>query len=433
MRPGETGRLLAILVSLYAVAYLDRSIIALVAPALQADLGITATQLALLQGLGFVLFYAVLGLPLGALVDRVSRRGVIFCGVLVWSVAASLGGLSTSFSQLLLTRLGVGAGEAALSPAGYSMVADSAPRSRLAFMSAIFSSGAGIGSALSVLAGGVLMTWAVTRGGLTLPLIGQLAPWQAVLFLTGLPGLFLAPLIFLVREPPRRDRLSDQAVGWRQLAAFVRERRSFFTLCFAGIAIWQAMVYSANLWIPSRFVKEFGWRYADVGFVMAAITLCQPVAGVAFGRLTSALVARGRLSAPLAVSAVCSIVSGVAYAAAFMAPQVQLFVLFLLVAFVPTIPLALGATAVQMVSPNQYRGRLIALYTFVTTLSGAGLGPLLPALLSDGVFADEAMISESVAIVCGITGPLAAVLLLAALRPMSRAVTQAETWQSEPE
>ena len=178
MRPGETGRLLAILVSLYAVAYLDRSIVALVAPALQADLAITATQLGLLQGLGFVLFYAVLGLPLGALVDRVSRRAVIFCGVLVWSLAASLGGLSTSFTQLLIARLGVGAGEAALSPAGYSMVADSAPRSRLAFMSAIFSSGAGIGSALSVLAGGLLMTWAVAQGGLTLPIVGHLAPWQ---------------------------------------------------------------------------------------------------------------------------------------------------------------------------------------------------------------------------------------------------------------
>ncbi|WP_409456278.1 MFS transporter [Sphingomonas sp. J315] len=143
-----------ILLLVAIMSYLDRQIISLMVEPIKASLGVSDFEIGLLQGVAFGLFYAVFGLPIGWLVDRYSRRKIIYFGMTLWSLAAGACGLASTYTHLLLARFGVGVGEASLSPAAYSMIADLFPPRRLALALGVFATGSSIGGALAYMAGG---------------------------------------------------------------------------------------------------------------------------------------------------------------------------------------------------------------------------------------------------------------------------------------
>lgn len=189
---------LAILVLLSALSLLDRQILNLMVEPIKRDLALTDFQMGLIQGLAFALFYALAALPLGWAVDRWSRRWVIWSGVTLWSLAASCCGLAQSFGQLLLARLGVGAGEAALNPAAYSLLSDLYPPQKLTSAMSVLMIGSTLGGGLSIAVGGAVIGMAEAGGIFRLPLLGELRPWQFVFIVTGLPGLLAALLAFVI-------------------------------------------------------------------------------------------------------------------------------------------------------------------------------------------------------------------------------------------
>jgi MFS family permease len=190
---------------LYAFSIVDRLIMPVSIQQIRRSLGISDFQISLMMGLAFAIFYSLCALPLGALIDRYSRRWVIFSGILVWSLAASACGLATTPAQLFGARMAVGAGEAALSPAAYSILSDLFPRDRLAAPISIYTIGGVLGSASALAGGGHLLQYFSARGGLTLPMVGTLQRWQSVFICTGAPGLVVASLIFTFAEPARRS------------------------------------------------------------------------------------------------------------------------------------------------------------------------------------------------------------------------------------
>jgi MFS family permease len=186
----------------YVLSFVDRQIIALLIEPIQADLQITDTQFSLLTGLAFSLFYATMGLPIARWADVGSRPFIIAAGIVVWSFATAVCGLTRTYWQLFLARMGVGVGEAALSPAAYSIISDSFPKSKLGLAMGVYSIGVFLGSGLAFLVGGTVIEIVESYGGLTLPFIGDIKPWQATFFLVGLPGIHELLHMFAIQIQP---------------------------------------------------------------------------------------------------------------------------------------------------------------------------------------------------------------------------------------
>src|SRR6185437_11930950 len=181
--------------------FLDRQVLSLLVPAIERDLGITDTQMSYLIGLSFSVFYTVLGLPIAWWADRANRRNIMAAGVTLWSVMTMLSGLVATYPRLLAARIGVGVGEATLNAPSVSLVADYFPRERVGLAMSVWSLGTFLGSGLAYFIGGWVVGAVTAAGGMALPLIGPLRPWQVVFVLVGAPGFIIALLMSTVRDP----------------------------------------------------------------------------------------------------------------------------------------------------------------------------------------------------------------------------------------
>ena len=194
-----------VLLAAYAVAFIDRQILTLLVEPIQRDLEITDTQFSLLSGLAFTLFYTLMGIPLGWLADRGSRRKLILVSVLFWSAMTAACGMAKSFGMLFLARIGVGVGEAGLSPAAFSMIADSFPPEKRSRALSLYAMGAVAGVGLALIIGGAVIGWASTAPPVVLPILGELRTWQLAFLLVSLPGPVLAIAVWALREPKRQE------------------------------------------------------------------------------------------------------------------------------------------------------------------------------------------------------------------------------------
>jgi MFS family permease len=190
-----------VLMVAYIFSFIDRQIFSMVVGPLRRDLHITDTQVSYLQGLSFVIFYTFFGILIGRLVDTYSRRTIIAVGMVLWSLFTTGCGMATGYWQMLGLRMGVGVGEAALSPAAYSLVTDYVPPRRLSTAIGLYGAGIYVGSGLSFLLGGLVRGYAAGKTSLSLPIVGQIHSWQILFFVVGLPGILLAPLLYTIREP----------------------------------------------------------------------------------------------------------------------------------------------------------------------------------------------------------------------------------------
>jgi MFS family permease len=193
---------LGVLFLVYAINFIDRTILSILAQDIKADLGVSDAQMGFLYGTAFAIFYSLFGVPLGRLADGWYRGRLIAVGLALWSAMTALSGLAGSFGQLAAARIGVGIGEASASPAAYSLLADHFPRERRGLALAIYSSGLLLGSALSLPIGGsIAHGWTQHFAGRQAPL--GLAGWQAAFLGVGIPGLLMAVWVLTLREPPR--------------------------------------------------------------------------------------------------------------------------------------------------------------------------------------------------------------------------------------
>ncbi|MFZ9873162.1 MAG: MFS transporter, partial [Steroidobacteraceae bacterium] len=282
----------------YTSSFIDRQIMSLLVEPIRADLGITDTQFSLLAGLAFSIFYSVMGLPLGWLADRMSRRMIILVGMIAWSIMTALCGLATSFLALFLARVGVGIGEAALSPAAYSLISDYFPPERRARAISAYAMGPYLGSGLALIIGGQVIEAASRMGTFTIEGFGSFEPWQLVFFAVGFPGVIIALLFLLIREPERRGLAPKSAdIG---LVAFIGRRRLLFLLLFLGFSVFGIAGISFLVWIPAVAIRVHGWSPGDIGLAYGVILLLLSVPGVYVGGwISDKLTARGQIDAPL--------------------------------------------------------------------------------------------------------------------------------------
>jgi predicted MFS family arabinose efflux permease len=352
--------------------FMDRTVISVLMPSIKLDLGLNDTQLGLLSGLAFALFYASLGIPIAALADRATRKHIISGALVIWSGMTAVCGLAQNFVHLFLARMGVGVGEAGCLPPSHSMLGDYFPPARRSSALAIHTAGSTVGIMAGLMIGGYLVS---TFG------------WRETFLLMGLPGILLAVVVtFTLREPGRGryDRKTAAGSGEpRTLLELIRTRKSYLHLVmvFAGGAF---VAFGLQQWLPSFYVRSYGMQIGEVGLVYGAISgIASTIGALGGGYIGDALLKRGA-KAVLVYGAICYFLAfafKIALLVSTSAPMSLTFnfltSVFALAVHGPTFAL------IQAVTPSHLRARAIAVLTLGTSLIGTGAGPLFIGFISD--------------------------------------------------
>lgn len=412
---------IAVLFLAYTFSYIDRQILALLVKPVRADLGLSDTQFSLLVGFAFGIFYTLMGIPLGRMADRGNRRNIMVAGIALWSLMTALCGVTRNFWQLFLARIGVGVGEAALSPAAYSLIADYFPANKLSRALATYSTGVYAGAGLAYIVGGLVISALAGSPQLDLPLIGLTRSWQVVFFMVGLPGLLIALLVFSIKEPSRKNMggVTQRNVSLKQLASFVQQRRSIFVAHFAGFALLALIFNAVAVWMPAHFMRNFNYDAGQFGIHFGLIIAVFGSVGIVCGGwFGDWLATKGYQDAPMRAATLGAIglvpfviitplVTNAGVAMALLCPLI----------FFSSFPYGVAAAALQLVTPNRMRGQVSALYLFVVNLAGVATAPTITALVTDYVFQDDLKVGYSIALVAGIAAPVSAIILSRTWKP----------------
>lgn len=413
------------------VAFIDRQIINLLVEDIKADLAVTDVQISLLQGLAFALFYATVAIPLGRLADGSNRRILITVAIIVWTFAAVACGLADSFGDLFVARMMIGIGEAVLTPAGFSMLADYFRPSRLSLPISVFTGSSFIGSGIALIAGGFLIGWLNAADVVNLPVFGVLAPWQAAFIIGALPGFFIAALFFFtVREPRRKSVVAaadsrDMKKGFVQALRYIGRNGRLFFAIFGGLSLLAAGQFSLGAWVPAYFIRVHGWDPGLIGQVYGVLFLaCGTVGVVGGGWVANRLHDRGYVDANLRtplVAAVCALPFAIAFPLAGSASLA--IALFAPLVLFGTVPFGAGNAVIPIVAPSQFRGQLVAIYLLVANLVGQAGGPWVVAMLTDKVFGDPQMVGRSLLFSVGFMIAGGIFCLTLGLAPLRRILT----------
>ncbi|MFN8802276.1 MAG: MFS transporter [Gemmatimonas sp.] len=413
--------------------FVDRQILSLLVEPIKRDLHVTDTQVSLLAGLGFVLFYSVLGLPIGRWVDRGMRPRIVALGVAVWSLMTAATGLARTFGQLFVARVGVGVGEATLGPAAVSIIADQFPRRQLGTAMSTYMVGTFAGSGVAYALGAYVVGRVDAPGLITLPFVGAMHPWQTVFFWVGLPGLLIALLALTIREPraeaaaqvaahaaagrpasSAETRATAEPVAtFGEVMRYVRANvRTVGAISF-GFAASASVNYAIGFWLATFLIRTHGWTVQQAGTLQGVLTFTiGPIGVMLGGRLNDAWARQGHIDAPLRVGLLGALAMLLFAGLYPVVPSATLVAVLLVpVNVFAAMPWGAANAAIAEAMPPHMRGQGSAIYQLVVNLVSGALGPTAVALLTDRVFGDPQALRWSLAMATIAGMSLAAVLL----------------------
>jgi len=408
-----------VLLICYIFSFMDRQILTLMVEPIKADLGINDTKMSLLMGFSFALFYALFGLPIGRMADSMSRKGIIGCGLFLWTLMTAACGTVKSFTPLFIFRMGVGVGEAALSPSAYSMITDYFPKDKLARAFSVYAMGVTIGSGLAYLVGGNIIGWAEKMGVTKLPVVGEVQPWQFAFIVIGILGLFPLVLLVFVKEPMRKGvrkiktadgKEVEARVPLREVMGYVSQNRRAYLSHHIAFAIMAFSGYGLAVWCPTLLIRIHEWDTGTTGTMLGIRAILSSSLGIIVGgTLSDWLSKKGHKDAPFKVG-IFSCIIWLPFG--FLYPIVgngwACYVLMNFAFFISSFTTGLGPASLQRMMPNKMRGLSSSMFLMMNSLIGLGLGPTAIALLTDNLFADPMKMGYSCVIV-GVTAQIAAV------------------------
>jgi MFS family permease len=403
----------------YTCSFLDRQILSLLVEPIKRDLHLSDTQISLLQGLAFALCNALAGLPLGYLVDTKRRIPIIGAGIAFWSLTTSACATARSFAGLLVLRMGVGVGEATLTPAANSVIGDLFPPGKVGLPLAIYSLGVFAGGGLALILGGALIGWLESLPRILLPIVGELRPWQAVFAILGFPGLLLAAWIFTLGEPPRGAAADFDGPHLTAALRYMADHRWTFLWLNLSFGVLAMVGYGMAAWAPTFFIRAHGWTAGRIGHAYGLIFMLCGAGGVVSGGMLGDLLQRRGLRNPRLKVVVLATAAAAPFVISFPVVQAADTGLVLLAGAVyfSTFVNGLSPALLQQMVPNQMRGLTVSLSLLAQNLLGLGLGPTLVALSTDYLFRDESRLGLSLSMVTGLLLLIALLLLRQAYGP----------------
>ncbi len=391
---GRAWYLVILLTLAYVLSFVDRYILGLLVEPIKADMALSDTQIGLLLGPAFAIFYATMGLPLGWLADRWRRTWLVGIGVALWSAATVASGLARNFWHMFLARMSIGVGEATLSPCTMSIIADSFPPARRGKPIAVYTAALSIGAGVASLIGATVLVWAKGAPDLAFPLVGEVRPWQLAFFIVGAPGLVFAGLFFLLKEPTRRIGTMDdpnlKGANLTDMLVYVGSRWKIYASFVSLVCLMTIVAYSGNWW-PAMFERSYDWPAERYALVNALVLLgVGPITVYTSGALSDRWTARGNREAPLNILIVGALLLVPTQLAAPLMPTPELcFVFLALNTFGTAMVSAVSVTALLNITPAKIRAQLIALYYMCISLAGLFLGPTTVGVLSERVFGEQ--------------------------------------------
>lgn len=391
-------------------SFLDRQILSLLIGPIKRDLHLSDTKVSLLMGLSFALFYTFFGVLISRLADRTNRRNVIMGGIAIWSLFTALCAGVKNYSQFFLARMGVGVGEATLSPSAYSLISDYFPKKKLGIALSIFSAGIFLGSGLALTIGSTIVAALPQEGTVTVPIFGEIYHWQKLFLLIGIPGFVISLLLLTVKEPARKGMLGINNTLQQKLslaAAFkivFAHPKTFLGICI-GTAFTAIVTYGCTAWVPTYFLRTFAWPVPKTGLIFGLVLLAGSLCGVLWGGwYADYLENKGIKHARIRVG----IISAAGILISCFIPLVNDPVVVMALLFIPAFfiasPMGASSSAIQALMPNQVRALASSIFLFLINIIGLGLGPFLVAFFTDTIFKNEKSIGYSLAATIAIGG-----------------------------
>tara|TARA_B100000676_G_C18061089_1_gene837818 strand:- start:1159 stop:2481 length:1323 start_codon:yes stop_codon:yes gene_type:complete len=376
---------LGVLVVVYVFNFLDRQIVTILAEPIKNELGLSDTQIGLMTGLAFALFYTVLGIPIARLADRASRVNVITTALVIWSGMTALCGVAQNFVQILAARIGVGVGEAGCSPPAHSLIADYYPPSERASALSIYALGIPIGSLLGLLAGG----W-----------VAEFYGWRVAFLVVGVPGVLLAVVLKLTVLEPIRGMSDPAGTGAQPQPPLLPTIKALLSnKTFVHIAMGGALTsfvgYGLGQWLPAFFIRLHGMGLAEVATYYGLVNGIASMAGTFLGGTLADRFAKREQRIYVWLPAAGVLVSFPFYFAALVVGDWRIAIAILLVpSFLNSLWLGPAFGTIQNIAPQAMRALASAILLFILNIIGLGFGPFLVGVLSDllsGSFGEESL------------------------------------------
>jgi MFS family permease len=436
--PADRWAMVAILSIAAVVAYMDRLILSVLFVPLAHDLHLTDTQVSVLQGGSFAIIYALAGVPLGLVADRLNRRNIIIGSITVWCGATIASGFATTFAQLMLARFCTGIGEAALFPAATSMIGDGVGLRRRGLALGLFVMGQMLGGGAAVAVGGVLLDLAQAHSFDAIPILGGLPPWGMVLVIVGLPGVLLLLGLSFLSEPTRREKAIERtpghaveraygdvvecattrAVGLRTVFAELAARRKVVLPLYLVLACAAISDFSIGSWTPTLLARNFGWSGTQIALWFGGcLILSGVVAALVAGLISDWARSRRGRNGVLHVALAAAIAALVCTSFALMPnPRLLIGVLFCQ-SIASSICSLICVITIQVSLPNELRGLGSGILSLGNMLLGLGCGPTLVALATDHLYHSPTAVGFSIVTVIA-PAFAACVLLLLSTAPL---------------
>jgi MFS family permease len=418
-----------ILATAYAISLIDRNFMGLVIEQIKSNLNLTDLQVGFLLGPAFGVLYVALGIPFGWLADRGNRRMIMAGGMTLWCLAASACGLAQNFPLLFMTRLGVGIGEASLSPCALSLIADYVPVQNRARAMSVYVLGANLGGSLAYLLGAHVMTFLTDHSLPTIPALRAIKPWQAAFIVLGAPGLLVASLMFLIREPRsiKTGAISVKAsnapspiyalklmmLQWRAYAVVFGSMSAMFVIGYMG------------LWTAAVFQRSWGWSIERIGLINGIIILVSSPPGAIFaGWISDKLTKAGRNDGAY-IALICgAVIICPCYALYPLAPNGVLAATLLFLGLVGQhVISSAGPVAIFQIAPQEIRGQAISWYYLILSVSGLMIGPPVIGLLTS-LLGGASMLRYSLSIIGLLFGIISLVVLGIGRSAFAKAATE---------
>lgn len=374
---------LGLLGLLYIISFVDRSILALLIQPLKADLGLTDVQLGLLFGTAFALLYALSSLPIARIADRGNRKLLILAGVIIWGCCTMASGFARSFTELAILRFGLAVGEAALTPAAFSLIADSFSPQKRILAATIFSASGMVGSATAYLVGGVLV--GAVDSALASGAIAHWQSWRVVFVIVGAPAIVVAALLAVVgREPFRHGSMVRDSANFAGVLSFLWQKRALYIGLFGGAGAAQICVNSTVAWGPTYLQRVFGYSVSASGYAFGLAQAFSAIGGtLVVATLMRTLMRRSRMTAAAHLFLYAAVIGAILVVLSTLTNSAGAYLCiyaigaFLLIGSSNTVIILL-----QQIAPPDMRATLTAMSLIFISSLGIGLGPPLAALIA---------------------------------------------------